>query len=588
MSAEWEAAIAAEEAAIVGLPQRGLVLLRAAGAEHAALCRYPSGVPLWQPAGAPTSLAVGDNGLWAAVMVSTSDEASRLWLVHTRERRATRIAAAAFRHDAPVYDPVSGDFLVVSTPEARLYRVTPGRRPRGVCPVPPGERWRLFEGPRGPLLAISVPGEPTRLRPAPRPALAPRRSPVPSSWELSLPSVRGVSALRNHAVVRSARAARGFDPLTGRVLWEHSAGDGRVIDALATPAGVTIAEQREGRPSLLRLDGAGVTDARAVELPAWVEGGVVSGLALHRGEEVLRWESALEPPRLYRLDALEASPPAPSDLGHTLRHGVMAEDGAIIDVVLSLPPGPATRRPVLLSCYGGFGEPHLPVYEPSHAAWVRAGGVVAHAQIRGGDERGRSWWEQAKGSLKVRAVWDLSRVVEQLSLPGLPGVPPAPVVLAGGSLGGVVAAASAFDGRRLCAGLITTAAPLDLERLDEHPLGSLWLNEFPSSETPEGRAALRELSPLRRAATLPPGRCPPYLGVVMANDARVGSRDTVDLVRLLRSRGHRARLHVVPCAGHAANPLSALRRLGAACLSFAAAATGGVVRPTLAPERTPS
>ncbi|RII41040.1 hypothetical protein DWB68_14685 [Galactobacter valiniphilus] len=105
MSAEWEAAIAAEEAAIVGLPQRGLVLLRAAGAEHAALCRYPSGVPLWQPAGAPTSLAVGDNGLWAAVMVSTSDEASRLWLVHTRERRATRIAAAAFRHDAPRLRP---------------------------------------------------------------------------------------------------------------------------------------------------------------------------------------------------------------------------------------------------------------------------------------------------------------------------------------------------------------------------------------------------------------------------------------------------------------------------------------------------
>ena len=74
----------------------------------------------------------------------------------------------------------------------------------------------------------------------------------------------------------------------------------------------------------------------------------------------------------------------------------------------------------------------------------------------------------------------------------------------------------------------------------------------------------------------------------MAADARVGSRDTEELVRLLRSRGLRARLHVVPCAGHAANSLSALRRLGAACLSFATAATGGVVRPTLAPERTPS
>ncbi|MGI0520627.1 prolyl oligopeptidase family serine peptidase, partial [Microbacterium maritypicum] len=112
------------------------------------------------------------------------------------------------------------------------------------------------------------------------------------------------------------------------------------------------------------------------------------------------------------------------------------------------------------------------------------------------------------------------------------------LVLAGASLGGVIAAGCAIEHPELCAGFVTTAAPLDLLALDDHPLGARWRAEFGDDGTPGSRARLRTLSPLAQAEALPVGTpIPSYLGVVLGEDTRVLARDTHRMVEALQQAG---------------------------------------------------
>jgi prolyl oligopeptidase len=54
------------------------------------------------------------------------------------------------------------------------------------------------------------------------------------------------------------------------------------------------------------------------------------------------------------------------------------------------------RQPVRLSGYGGFNIPVEPRFTPLHAAWLKLGGVLAFANVRGGGEYGREWHEAAR------------------------------------------------------------------------------------------------------------------------------------------------------------------------------------------------
>lgn len=126
---------------------------------------------------------------------------------------------------------------------------------------------------------------------------------------------------------------------------------------------------------------------------------------------------------------------------------------------------------------------------------------------------------------------------------------------------------------------MTTAAPLDLLALDDHPLGARWRAEFGDDDTPEAHARLRTLSPLARAEELPAGSpLPAYLGIVLGEDTRVLARDTHRMVDALRRAGGSARLWTAVDAGHGANATESLHELGLEVLDFAADVTMGGAR----------
>ncbi|MFD0772456.1 prolyl oligopeptidase family serine peptidase, partial [Streptomonospora algeriensis] len=156
------------------------------------------------------------------------------------------------------------------------------------------------------------------------------------------------------------------------------------------------------------------------------------------------------------------------------------------------------------------------------------------------------------------------------------------LLFAGASHGGVIVTACALADPGLCAGVVSTAAPLDLLNLDAHPLGRNWIGEFGDPGTAEGRARLEAVSPLSRAEKLAPGTGPPaFLGIVLDEDSRIAADDTDRLVTVLRRKGGTAELWRAPSTGHGGNHLDSLHRLGATVLGFAEQVTGSTApRPT--------
>ncbi|WP_017627591.1 prolyl oligopeptidase family serine peptidase [Nocardiopsis chromatogenes] len=284
-----------------------------------------------------------------------------------------------------------------------------------------------------------------------------------------------------------------------------------------------------------------------------------------------------EPTRTTKRD----SAPAPSPLATTERHAFPADDGTDVPVVVTSPVDATGPAPLILTCYGGFGVPSLATFEPTVPTWIGHGGRYAIAQIRGGGEHGAAWREAGRGAAKARGIDDLAAVARGLVGAGL--TRPDLLVLVGASHGGVVAASCAFGSPGLCAGVVSTAAPLDLLNLGAHPLGRHWTGEFggpdgaaePGPDLDRRNERLRRISPLHRARSLSAGTTglPRFLGIVLDEDSRVAADDTLAVVDALRRVGGDAALWRAPRTGHGGNHLDSLHLLGATVLSFAATTT---------------
>jgi prolyl oligopeptidase len=84
-----------------------------------------------------------------------------------------------------------------------------------------------------------------------------------------------------------------------------------------------------------------------------------------------------------------------------------SKDGTKIPVtVLSLPGvTPNGARPTILYSYGGFDLPVKPGFIGPNLAWLEHGGVLAYANIRGGNENGQQWHAQGQ-KLDKQNVFD--------------------------------------------------------------------------------------------------------------------------------------------------------------------------------------
>jgi prolyl oligopeptidase len=142
-----------------------------------------------------------------------------------------------------------------------------------------------------------------------------------------------------------------------------------------------------------------------------------------------------------------------------------ARDGAPIDYYLVRPrnpkPGPV---PTILSAYGGGGAVINPAYagralDGGLASWLKRGGAFAFAGIRGGGEKGRTWWHAGSGRKKINAIDDVAAVAQDLIGSGF--TTPAKLGFTGRSYGGLLAAAVAMRHPTLFAAVLPGVPVVD-------------------------------------------------------------------------------------------------------------------------------
>ncbi|WP_179950970.1 prolyl oligopeptidase family serine peptidase [Xylanimonas oleitrophica] len=480
-------------------------------------------------------------------------EQGRVVLVDTGPGEPTEVPGLVVRHCRPVW---SGDALVLVDAQGRVVAVSRTGAPEILLRPAPGERaLPLRLG--GRLLVALTRDDRTRLM-------------EPDGTTVALlPRVRSISSADGVALAVTDR-----ELLLLRGPGAHVAGrlsldalDGVPVHAQATPLGGVLHVVRGGHSAVVRLaDAAGrLGPVGSVAVSSADHVHTVTGLAWADGTAWVRVEAPAVPPRVVTVDELSA--PVPGRAGSRLVP-VVADDGAAVELVVTGDPG----GPVLVEVYGGFGLVDLPVFEPSVAAWRALGGLHVTARLRGGGGAGTEWHRSGQGAAKSRTVADAVAVVRELTRSGLAA--PGRTVLAGASLGGLVAASAALAVPGLVAGVACTAAPLDPHRFAEHPAGHHWEQELGDPDDPAVAAAMDDYSPFQRARRHPGTGWPRFLLTTFAEDSRVDRGSSDRLAALLSARGARVVRRHLPRMGHGSNLLDDVHDFSASVLDFALDSTG--------------
>jgi oligopeptidase B len=125
------------------------------------------------------------------------------------------------------------------------------------------------------------------------------------------------------------------------------------------------------------------------------------------------------------------------------RFDVTARDGAEVPVSMLLPRGfpQDGSRPFLLYAYGSYGASMDPWFNPWVLSLVDRGFGYAVAHIRGGQEKGRGWYDDGKMLRKMNTFNDFIDVAEHLQRERYTSA--ARLVANGGSAGGLLMGAVA-------------------------------------------------------------------------------------------------------------------------------------------------
>ncbi|NYH54831.1 dipeptidyl aminopeptidase/acylaminoacyl peptidase [Nocardiopsis arvandica] len=547
-----------------GLPENGFALARPPGRRRQGIYRADTGSPVIEPEGHILRMAPSPDGRSICVQLAErADEDAALGLVDTATGSLRLYPRIRCRYDPMLWEDDSSGVELVAGRSHSLVRLDARTGRSTASAVPPDTRLRLFPGGRRGLLAESRPGSPSRLI---------DRATGAELAEFA--AIVRVLPAGEDVVVDDGARLQGLDPGSGARRWRWDDPDLRVTSFAARGQDIVAVGVRAGRGVIVRLVRGSVAAEREVThrgAPA-----VATGVSADADRFHVLIEGPALPPRVVPAEELLSDRPAaarPEAPTRTERYAFTAEDGSRVPVVVTSPTGAKGPAPLILTCYGGFGVPSLPVFEPTVPAWAEHGGRYAIAQVRGGGEHGSAWRQAGRGLAKGRGIEDLAVAARGLVGAGL--TRPDLLVLAGASHGGVLATSCALGSPDLCAGVVSTAAPLDLLNLGAHPLGRRWADEFGASDTPRGIEHLRRISPLHRARELTPGTAPPrFLGIVLAEDSRVVADDTLAVVDALRRVGGSAAVWRAPETGHGGNHLDSLHRLGTTVLGFAATITG--------------
>ena len=290
--------------------------------------------------------------------------------------------------------------------------------------------------------------------------LLPARDPF-APLRLVAPRVRGKEYELDHAAgrffIRSNRDHPDFavytapeeDPAPGRWSpWIAGAPDLYVREMIAFRHFLAVAERAGGldRVRIRHHDGA----EHVIEFPEHLYSVQFGTNAEYETDTVrLAFESMVTPPTVYDYEVprrrlftrkVQAIPSGyDPDLYVGERIEAPARDGARIPVSLvrRRDRRPAAHpRPLYLYGYGAYGHGIPPGFSTSRLSLLDRGIAFAVAHVRGGDERGRTWYEAGKGARRWNSFHDFIDAAGHLVAEGRTRA--GAIAIAGGSAGGTL------------------------------------------------------------------------------------------------------------------------------------------------------
>ena len=170
-------------------------------------------------------------------------------------------------------------------------------------------------------------------------------------------------------------------------------------------------------------------------------------------------------------------------------------------------------NPTILYGYGASNSSELPTFNVEAAAWVQMGGVYVIANIRGGGEFGRGWYQAAIRERKQTSFDDLIAASEHLIARGW--TRPGKLAISGASNGGLLVTATMLQRPDLFGAVLADVPVTDSMRRHLSGNGPLQVEQWGTPDDPVVFPALRAYSPLHNVTA---GRCYPTTLITTARD----------------------------------------------------------------------
>ena len=172
-----------------------------------------------------------------------------------------------------------------------------------------------------------------------------------------------------------------------------------------------------------------------------------------------------------------------------------SKDGTDIPLHIAHQKGLNIKKdtPVLLYGYGGFNISILPYFSKTFYTWIKSGGVLAVANLRGGAEYGDSWHEEGMLLNKQNVFDDFAYAAKYLHSKKI-GSPDTTTSL-GRSNGGLLVAATMLQYPDLFKVAIPQVGVLDMLRFHKFTIGWAWESDYGEPEKKEDFLNLLSYSP---------------------------------------------------------------------------------------------
>ncbi len=309
---------------------------------------------------------------------------------------------------------------------------------------------------------------------------------------------------------------------------------------------------------------------------------ILSGQSYETTDVLIQYESLLTPETTYSLNLLTGEKqclqvaPVNGDYEPSCYQQehlwALAADGVKVPMTVvyrkeALKSGPA---PLILNGYGSYGMNSDPYFDPYCLPLLDKGIVLVTAQVRGGSEMGRGWYEDGKMQNKRNTFTDFIAVANYLIDQGY--TTPKKMAAQGGSAGGLLVGAVANMTSDLFQVIVPEVPFVDVvtTMLDSTiPLTTLEWDEWGNPEDHDDYFYMKSYSPYDNVEA----KNYPHMYVTTGlNDPRVAYWEPakwIALLRALKTDNHTLVLKTNMGAGHfgASGRFNQLKE-AAACLAF--------------------